>query len=94
MPDESFAVNDGLHEIAPISATCAPRTSTTSSSSASSARPTICLGIRFFDAGKKASQAVCRIVIKLGNGRLGFGTGFLVSPSLLLTNHHVLESRR
>jgi endonuclease G len=50
------------------------------------------LAVRFFDNGRRASQAVCRMVIRLGGGRVGYGTGFMVSPSLLLTNHHVLRS--
>ena len=49
------------------------------------------LAIHFFDYGKRASQSVCRLVTRLGGGRLSYGTGFMVSPALLLTNHHVLE---
>ncbi|MBV8835950.1 MAG: DNA/RNA non-specific endonuclease [Alphaproteobacteria bacterium] len=49
------------------------------------------LAIQFFDRGTVASRAVCRIVTNLDNGQ-AFGTGFLVSPALLLTNHHVLQS--
>jgi endonuclease G, mitochondrial len=37
-------------------------------------------------------SAVGRVVTKLGGGRFGFGTGFMVSPRLLMTNHHVLTS--
>jgi endonuclease G, mitochondrial len=49
--------------------------------------------VRYLEAGAAAARAVCRINIRDGSGRtLGFGTGSLVSPRLLLTNHHVLES--
>ena len=50
------------------------------------------LAIGFFDKGTMASRAVCRIVTNLGGGRRGLGTGFLVTPSLLMTNNHVLGS--
>jgi endonuclease G, mitochondrial len=41
---------------------------------------------------RRAGNAVCRIVEMRGKGiePVGFGTGFLVSPELMLTNHHVL----
>lgn len=48
--------------------------------------------INYLSRGIRASRAVCRIEIRR-NGRLeGYGTGFLVAPNVLLTNHHVLES--
>ena len=50
------------------------------------------LAIGFFEKGAIASRAVCRIVTNLGGGRRGFGTGFMVTPSLLMTNNHVLAS--
>jgi endonuclease G, mitochondrial len=50
------------------------------------------LAIGFFERGTIASRAVCRIVTNLGGGRHGLGTGFLVTPSLLITNNHVLGS--
>jgi endonuclease G, mitochondrial len=50
------------------------------------------LAIRFFEDGRRASRSVCRIVTKLDGARVSYGTGFLVSPRLLLTNHHVLPS--
>ena len=49
------------------------------------------LAILFFDKGTLASRAVCRIVTTLDDGQ-SFGTGFLVTPRLLITNHHVLTS--
>ena len=48
-------------------------------------------GIAFFELGLIASRAVARVEIRSSAGqRLGFGTGFLISPQLLLTNNHVL----
>lgn len=51
------------------------------------------LHINYLEKGLKASKTVGRIVIKnkLGNVK-GYGTGFLVSPRLLLTNNHVIEN--
>src|SRR5664279_523754 len=49
------------------------------------------LAIQFFDKGTTASRAVCKIATTLDDGE-SFGTGFLVTPSLLITNHHVLTS--
>jgi len=49
------------------------------------------LAIQFFDKGTVASRAVCRITTTLDDGQ-SFGTGFLVTPRLLITNHHVLHN--
>lgn len=46
------------------------------------------LAVQFFDRGANASRAVCRIVTSMAQGE-AFGTGFLVTPKLLITNHHV-----
>jgi len=35
---------------------------------------------------------VCRIVVTTSTGRQLFGTGFLVGPDLVMTNHHVVEA--
>jgi endonuclease G, mitochondrial len=49
------------------------------------------VGARYLDAGVAAARAVGRVNIRDAGGRMtGFGTGSLVSPELLLTNHHVL----
>jgi endonuclease G len=49
------------------------------------------VGVRYLDAGVAAARAVGRVNIRDARGRLtGYGTGSLVSPALLLTNHHVL----
>jgi len=51
------------------------------------------VGINYLEIGLNVARAVCRIQVRDELGRvLGFGTGSMVSPSLLLTNHHVLES--
>jgi endonuclease G len=53
------------------------------------------LGIRYFEAGVAAARAVGRITIRDEAGRLeGYGTGSMVSPRLMLTNHHVLPDAR
>nr|WP_314642353.1 DNA/RNA non-specific endonuclease [uncultured Pseudomonas sp.] len=47
----------------------------------------------FFDRALLAGMPVCRILVRATDGRsLGYGTGFMVSPRLLLTNEHVLRS--
>lgn len=49
--------------------------------------------ISYLESGLRAGKPVCRIEVRDRIGRvLGYGTGFLVSPSLLLTNNHVLEN--
>jgi endonuclease G len=50
------------------------------------------LGVSYLDSGVAAARAVGRVVIREGGNIAGFGTGSLVSPSLLLTNNHVLPS--
>jgi V8-like Glu-specific endopeptidase len=50
------------------------------------------MGLRFFEQGLQVARAVGRVHISDASGdSQGFGTGFLVAPRLLLTNHHVLE---
>src|SRR5439155_11511639 len=47
--------------------------------------------VRYLEGGAVAARAVGRVDIRNEAGRLvGYGTGSLVSPHLLLTNHHVL----
>jgi endonuclease G, mitochondrial len=51
------------------------------------------VGTRYLDAGVAAARAVGRILIKDNRGRLiGYGTGSMISPTLMLTNHHVLDN--
>src|SRR5262245_54324850 len=47
------------------------------------------MSINFLDRGRRAADAVCRIKVP-SNGGAWYGTGFLVGPRLLLTNHHVI----
>lgn len=47
------------------------------------------MSVNYFDRGKRAAAAVCRIKVP-SDGGAWYGTGFLVGPRLLLTNHHVL----
>lgn len=49
------------------------------------------MSINFLDRGKRAAAAVCRISAP-SDGGAWYGTGFLVGPRLLLTNHHVLAN--
>ena len=41
----------------------------------------------FFERGMRAAQAVCRIITRSGQA---IGTGFLISPRLVITNNHVI----
>lgn len=51
------------------------------------------IGIAFLPAGYTAARAVGRIQVGAAAGHVvGFGTGFMVSPHLLLTNNHVFSS--
>jgi len=51
------------------------------------------LGIEFLELGLAVSRSVCKVHIYDSlRGFRGSGTGFLVSPSLMLTNNHVLET--
>jgi endonuclease G len=50
--------------------------------------------VRYLAAGDVAARAVGRVDIHDQGGRLiGYGTGSLVAPRLLLTNHHVLPDK-
>lgn len=51
------------------------------------------LSIEFLERGLLASRSVGRVLVSSGSGLKARGTGFLVAPGLLLTNHHVLTSR-
>lgn len=49
------------------------------------------LPINFLTRGAKAAKAICRVNIMSPSGiPEGYGTGFMVSRRLMLTNHHVL----
>jgi V8-like Glu-specific endopeptidase len=52
------------------------------------------MGVAFLEGGLQVARSVGRIWIGVAGGRpMGYGTGFLVSPRLLMTNHHVLRDR-
>jgi endonuclease G len=49
------------------------------------------VGVRYLEAGVLAARAVGRVDVRDAAGDvIAFGTGSMVSPRLLLTNHHVL----
>ena len=51
------------------------------------------MSVAFFPRGMQTARTVCRIVIRDPSGRLrGHGTGFMISPSLMMTNNHVLAT--
>jgi endonuclease G len=51
------------------------------------------IGIKFLESGLNAARSVARVIIRDVERRIvGYGTGFLVSPRLMLTNNHVLET--
>ena len=47
--------------------------------------------IAFFERGRRAARAVARIITRDG---AALGTGFLISPRLLMTNNHVIGNER
>ncbi len=48
------------------------------------------VGINYLAKGTAAARSVCRIQLKDANSQLvGFATGFLIGPGVLMTNHHV-----
>ena len=55
------------------------------------------LPVHFLEEGVVVQKAVARVKLKVANSGLpagsGWGTGSLVSPSLLLTNNHVIPDR-
>ncbi len=48
--------------------------------------------INYLAQGLSSARSVCRIVLRDRGRLIGYGTGFLVAPGILLTNHHVLSS--
>lgn len=48
--------------------------------------------VEFLEMAIWVAKSVGRIVTRLKDGRKSFGTGFMVSPELLITNHHVFPS--
>lgn len=55
--------------------------------------PNDLLNINYLDAGLHAARSVCKIATRDKLGRItNCGTGFLVSPNLVITNHHVIDT--
>ena len=51
------------------------------------------LNVAYLERGMIAADAVARIEVRNGESQLvGYATGFMVSPRLFLTNHHVLPT--
>jgi endonuclease G, mitochondrial len=48
--------------------------------------------ISYLLRGAACSRSVGRVVIRRKGKLIGYGTGFLVAPQVMLTNHHVLSS--
>lgn len=48
--------------------------------------------LNYLERGLMAARPVCRIAVYDGFGAPGYGTGFLISPRLMMTNHHVLST--
>ncbi|MDO5095425.1 MAG: DNA/RNA non-specific endonuclease [Peptostreptococcaceae bacterium] len=49
--------------------------------------------ISYLQTGLRVSEAVCRISIRNSKGNIvGYGTGFLLSDDVLMTNNHVIEN--
>ena len=51
------------------------------------------LDVNYLQKGVLASRSVCRININTAEGEEGFGTGFLIAPQILITNHHVIPNK-
>lgn len=51
------------------------------------------LSIEFLERGIQTARRVGRILIRSGGSVRARGTGFIVAPGLVLTNHHVLKSK-
>jgi endonuclease G len=49
------------------------------------------LGVAFLELGTQVSGTVGRVHVRDQFARRGFGTGFMISPRLMMTNNHVLE---
>jgi V8-like Glu-specific endopeptidase len=49
--------------------------------------------VSFFARGLRVAHTVTRVWVVDDGQRLRYGTGFMISPRLLMTNNHVLESK-
>lgn len=51
------------------------------------------VGIAYLERGFRAAKSICRIHLRDAHGNTaGFGTGFLVAPGVVMTNHHVIAT--
>jgi V8-like Glu-specific endopeptidase len=48
------------------------------------------LQIAFLSTGLVRSRSICRLLVTYESGQQSYGTGSLIEPDLVLTNHHVL----
>jgi V8-like Glu-specific endopeptidase len=49
------------------------------------------MGVAFLEEGLRVTRTIARIWVNVSGGQArGYGTGFMVSPRLMITNHHVL----
>jgi endonuclease G len=48
--------------------------------------------ISYLAQGVLCARSVCRVVIRSNRRLLGYGTGFLIAPGVMMTNHHVLPT--
>ena len=49
------------------------------------------MGVAFLEEGLRVSRTIARIWVNVSSGQPGaYGTGFMVSPQLMITNNHVL----
>ena len=51
------------------------------------------VSVSFLESGLRAAKAVARVMVSRTIGGHAFGTGWLVAPGLLVTNHHVVAAR-
>lgn len=47
--------------------------------------------VAYLARGTRCAASVCRVAIRRGGKLLGFGSGSLVAPGVLMTNHHVID---
>ena len=50
------------------------------------------VGVNYLSLGAHRARSICRVHLRDAQGStVGFGTGFLVAPGVLMTNHHVIS---
>ena len=50
------------------------------------------VSVNYLAKGAAVARSVCRIRLRTAAGdTVGFGTGFMIAPGVLLTNHHVID---